>query len=477
MGTNFNISTGGFNTTSNDRVSGTTKNEGLVTLNSLNVEVTVTEPTSERSYDGSISLNINGGTKPYIIKWSNGKNTTLNDRLTYGDYSYSVTDFFGDFIIEETVTIEDTRTVGLLEVNSEDIIDLPIIKDEEISVKNLCLSNGLEYYDLTYENTLDGRGIWIGENGRFNLNYSKDNNRWEIHEDDNNLLVKTSRNNLDIPTGNDWNLKGKKWNLTEGFCVSPKPELKVIKNDETCYGKNDGSAILKIKNGDIKDYKFRIKGVKPYPAYVTNEIFTKLPSGKYVVDGIDNEGNKVGTSFSIGEGKKVKEYHIKLLKESEDNTNTSKTKGYKIIVEPAIENNDYITMRVSVTHVKRHNCPNNDDGCLIPPDISIDTEDILIDEVSVEETLSCKENTVSYTTISKGYKEIRIDKNSEFHSNLSHSINTFDYTWANCDCKAYVGSQISVELDNVKVFSDSCYNVKNTGSVNSNIYLESCIKQ
>lgn len=84
-------------------------------------ETTITEPTELLTkvlktttvtcadlLGGSAQVNASGGTQPYSFAWQTGaKGNTIN-KLTEGDYSYTVTDAKGCFAIEKTTITSDT---------------------------------------------------------------------------------------------------------------------------------------------------------------------------------------------------------------------------------------------------------------------------------------------------------------------------------------------------------------------------------
>ena len=71
---------------------------------------------------------------------------------------------------------------------------------------------------------------------------------------------------------------------------------------------------------------------------------------------------------------------------------------------------------------------------------------------------------------------IKLTKESNlYEGSIIHSINTFDYTWANCRCKAYTKSKVEVIISNVTVSEDKCVEINHNGSINNDIYLQNCI--
>ncbi|MBC7884475.1 MAG: T9SS type A sorting domain-containing protein [Saprospiraceae bacterium] len=62
---------------------------------SLQTEITVINETASGDNDGSIFINVVGGTSPYSILWSNGETTFTIDSLSSGVYNYEINDTNG----------------------------------------------------------------------------------------------------------------------------------------------------------------------------------------------------------------------------------------------------------------------------------------------------------------------------------------------------------------------------------------------
>ena len=58
----------------------------------LSASVDITAATCIGALDGIAQLNVNGGITPYIYAWNNGNTSTINNNLSAGNYSVTVTD-------------------------------------------------------------------------------------------------------------------------------------------------------------------------------------------------------------------------------------------------------------------------------------------------------------------------------------------------------------------------------------------------
>jgi hypothetical protein len=72
----------------------------------MSVECVVTNITEYGGNDGIIELVITGGTSPYNILWSNGNTGYVLYNLSVGEYSYTVTDYYGDYVISSSCRVQ-----------------------------------------------------------------------------------------------------------------------------------------------------------------------------------------------------------------------------------------------------------------------------------------------------------------------------------------------------------------------------------
>ena len=76
-----------------------------ITIFPLGVECNSTNPTNTTISDGIISLIITGGTPPYTVTWDNGSSGPYLQNLSFGSYTSTVTDYYGDFTAITTCTL------------------------------------------------------------------------------------------------------------------------------------------------------------------------------------------------------------------------------------------------------------------------------------------------------------------------------------------------------------------------------------
>lgn len=76
-----------------------------ITIPSLYANCEVSNISRQGLIDGEIELTISGGTPPYSIIWSNGESTTYLTNLQAGTYTYTVTDYYGDFVLTDSCVV------------------------------------------------------------------------------------------------------------------------------------------------------------------------------------------------------------------------------------------------------------------------------------------------------------------------------------------------------------------------------------
>lgn len=60
----------------------------------FNVVASITKSSCPLNSDGSISVEVTGGTQPYSYTWTSGANSEIAENLSSGTYSLTITDFY-----------------------------------------------------------------------------------------------------------------------------------------------------------------------------------------------------------------------------------------------------------------------------------------------------------------------------------------------------------------------------------------------
>ena len=128
----------------------------------------VSNATGPEQNNGSISLDVIGGTAPYVVSWSNGATGTTIQGLVPGEYTYSITDANG-CIIGSASPVVVSGTVSTSAVDWSDYISLtpnPSKGNVTISWEGLKVENGtmtvltLEGKRLDSRTFNSGKGQW-----------------------------------------------------------------------------------------------------------------------------------------------------------------------------------------------------------------------------------------------------------------------------------------------------------------------------
>ncbi len=162
---------------------------GVITKFPLTVECVIKEPSNAKINDGEICLKINGGTKPYKIKWEGRDETTsCLKNLGGGSYTATITDKFGDYTTTKTCIIE------------------PIISAEVCFIYQLleCFGGSL---NQTINEKITSFGVF---NTRPYFIFSDyclywEGSRWEFRTDlGSGTLISYLETTNDLPLGENW---------------------------------------------------------------------------------------------------------------------------------------------------------------------------------------------------------------------------------------------------------------------------------
>ncbi len=77
---------------------------------SIVLAASVTDATGQEVPDGTIMVEVNGGTPPYSIEWNTGDTTALVENLLAGTYSVTLTDGSGCQIADSVIVLFETTT-------------------------------------------------------------------------------------------------------------------------------------------------------------------------------------------------------------------------------------------------------------------------------------------------------------------------------------------------------------------------------
>lgn len=226
----------------------------VTTLLPLSVNCETTEIITQN--DGTLSLTITGGTKPYVI-FLNGTNVgtqTIFQNLSAGTYNIVVTDYYGDFTANTTCFItapSPTPTPTLTPTPSA--TPAPVYND-------ICFQftlNGI-YYSLLFDYT--SNLVWTS--GTYVLSAKTNNSGYKIYNWNNGGSIETSSTNL--PPISGWQILGvsnpPNIIVTEGSCPPAPPLLQTVtKTDNNCQGVLPCTGNITVSaSGGIPPYSYSI---------------------------------------------------------------------------------------------------------------------------------------------------------------------------------------------------------------------------
>lgn len=254
----------------------------VITIFPMGVECFTINPTNTETYDGIASLVITGGTPPYEILWETGSVGTTITNLKVGEYTATVTDFYGDFLIQTTCEL---TAPFVPTTTTTSTTTLPQFGD-------LCMIltgqgdrlNQNKFIDFTFNGYYNGKPSWSAITQNLFMYWNTGTtNQWLVSGGTSNTLYNS---NPTSPPTSGWAFLGPSKifvTVVEGNCSSLPPiGMQISKNNATCV--NDGSIIINAYGG-TPPYLYSITG-----GYTTqtSPIFQNLGGGNYSVTVIDS---------------------------------------------------------------------------------------------------------------------------------------------------------------------------------------------
>ena len=279
----------------------------VLTLYPMGVKCLSVDPSTNTSFDGLLTLVITGGTPPYQINWENGSVSTVLSDLNVGEYSATVTDYYGDFVVRTTCILESqvTTTTTLIPVTTTTTIpfgeNLCLTYIQSIAIFNL-ITNEYEIKDTVYQEVLYPNGVingqqqWLSIGGDYELYWNTGiTSNWIIEGPFPGQFVNS---NPVTPPTVGWQPIGSSIitsvTVNVGEC---KPlsiiKFKVIENQPICG--NDGSIVINTTTG-VPPYEYSINGGVTYQLSPT---FMNLSPGTYLIFVKDSTGSVGNTTVTL----------------------------------------------------------------------------------------------------------------------------------------------------------------------------------
>jgi len=326
----------------------------VITILPMGIDCITTNATNYNSTDGSMTLEISGGTSPYTIYWSNGsQNVQTLSNVSPGTYTATVVDYYGDYTASTYCTVgynNITPTPTMTPTPSA--TPTPYIPDE------LCLQNntGTSAFTFTYVGQLNGKPYWSGTSSQ-NIVYNSSTSYWVLSGwTGNGTMVQYSSNY--IPTGGWINLGGTNptitWSVVTGSCETAPMTVNIVKTNETCLGECNGTLNVSVLGG-TSPYTYSLNGGSPQ----SSNIFTELCAGSGIVMVEDASGNTSTQSYTINPGGVSQTYTLTLNQTTTNglisSTSASKTMNWNIGSTPVIPVGGSISFIMIMTHIQTNN--------------------------------------------------------------------------------------------------------------------------
>jgi hypothetical protein len=255
---------------------------GVKVLYPMDVRCSVVNPTTLTSSDGSATLIISGGTPPYSILWDNGDLTNGRHNLMGGEYSASVTDYYGDFVINTTCVLtqpQPTTTTTTTTTTAQ-------------PTYTLCMniSRVIETFTTFTQITFNPNGLylgyqsWISQDSVHKLYWDQTITSWKLSGSTMNIISPDPS----YPPLNGWQLLGDFGvvSVNQGVCI-PRPvtSFRFTTTNPTCTC--DGGIIIQATGPDTP-FQYSINnGLN----WFNSPVFTSLCGGVYPLAVKDSLGN------------------------------------------------------------------------------------------------------------------------------------------------------------------------------------------
>ena len=449
---------------------------GVSTVLSMVAECSVIQqPTTQSSYDGSLSVSVLGGTTPYIITWSNGvvessiSGSTITN-LNAGTYTATIVDYWGDFssttictLLPQTTTTTSTTTTTTEKPYSSEFC-MTVIQNETSSKINF-IYNGL----------VNGQHSWISDDPvGYTITGNTSGTQWRVDGFTSPAYGITNTE----PPSSTWTTLGfgKSVSITtaDGPCnpliiTSPKYSivspnnpfnLKVNKNEPLCGC--DGAITILATNGN-PPYSYSVdNGV----TYKNSPIFNNLCNGLYTISVIDFSGNVSNSSISLSRPPLPTQYTISLNKNSRTALNNGVTKtivtDITFSVSPKLPDGAYITF--DLIHNNTFKCSPVFSAASLTTNTTFTKNSspvsLTLSGTSTGTTFNtypgCQDQNIFVSTYTENWAGVEISSTDEFVLSTTSSVSLN----VNMSCY-YVDDLDTYYLLNLKINNCSCCSVRN----------------
>ena len=360
----------------------------IITLLPLGVICDSTNASTPTTSNGSIYLQITGGSSPYNVTWSNGGQGQSLINLKHGDYTATVVDYYGDYSATTTCTVGyDTFNLDWFENCSNPGTYIYYVSQEpsiftsgliyELSGRDGCwtssgttLWTGQTYTDsfatvkggpfddcetclpdpeptpvypqyiclakdtspftqYTFESgstIYNGYPVWE-ETGSTNYKmvYLSNQAVWFMSGWTGNGTLQTNTKSSPPPTG-AWLQLGSDitWTATVGVCTATPISIQLQLSNPTCANDKDGEIVV-TASGGVPGYTYSLDG----NFYQNGSTFTSLDQGSGTVYVKDSNGTVQTKTYTLSYQNPLRTYKASVFASTVTTVTNTNTKQVK----------------------------------------------------------------------------------------------------------------------------------------------------
>lgn len=380
----------------------------VVTIFEMGVECSSTQPTNPRAPDGSIVLNITGGTPPYTIAWSNNNIGQAIYNLGPGAYEATVVDYYGDFTAK-TICVLTGETTSTTTTSTT-------VKPEETF--NVCLVVSRPTLSgnssLVYNGIKNGKPSW--KSGIRELYWDNVLNQWTAEnmagQPSGSIIINTNPT-YPVPPATTWN----NWQILSSP-ISPVT-VQVTLGDCTPKGVVESPLML---GEEVQELNMTVSvnqpicgcegtmtlvgtgGSPPYMYSINSGLtfrnipfFTNLCTGTYTPIIMDSSGASVTQTIVLNKPSPPVNYLVKTNTVQTTNINNgtilSKTYTTTLNVTPPLP--DGVTLTIDFSHINRHQMSTYSGSSIVQSNTEFYNNSIVVSATTTGTTTATTLNTIS----------------------------------------------------------------------------------
>lgn len=399
-------------TPSNQAFTKLANNCDVITLFPLGVECYGTNPSSSTSFDGRLYLRITGGTAPYNITWEGGQKTPYLFNLGGGDYTVTVTDYYGDFtatttcsMIVPSPTPTPTLTPTMTPTPSPvyPTLCFNIIWQEQLPTQIQFTPNGV----------VNGKISWTNGSG-YNVVWNPNIGVWVMSGYTAYGGTLYSQSPV-VPPLSGWYAVGSEIPATvsvlgESCSTAVFLSAQVLTSLADCEGVCNGSILINPLGG-TGPYQYSVNNGTTFQS---SNIFTNLCGGSYSVVVQDSNGDQYSQIATVANQASVTTYSIGIEKLSNTNGVYQESMTWKVNVIPPIPVGAQISFNLEINNNQLVQRPG--DGTIEYTNVVKKNNTILtttpVSTTSTTSRPNCSPNTqtttvdVSTYSITMGYNDV-----------------------------------------------------------------------